>query len=899
MFSAQGIWGITYNVTAGDVASLQSQFNLLQTGDELYIPNGTYTIPDTSYHFIFAAKQNVTFRGQSRDGTIIDLNNNVGIHIYAGEAIFKNLTIQNATNSALYCEPDGQTGVNSVVSVENVLFKDNAGTVGAALRYNFSTPYGAYPISILDCEFVSNIAEQNGGAIYIQSAMSSLTIERNVFRGNSCVGYDGAAIYIADVKSDLTLENNLMYSNSAYSALYFGLVNRSSATGTITLRNNTIAKNSYDGIYSTNNFSNYTIDFDNNIIVDNAYSDVNWNRSFSGDYNVVESLGSGATISGANNTNGVSGDYFNVVSQALVHTALGVDYAFSKLYSNYPTYDVYGKVRDAVASDIGAFEVSLADQGIAYWIETASDNTWTNTANWRRGVLPTSSFSEVYILDCSSGNYPELTTDLDLSSADLDLSSGATFYNPYNLTAKSIYVHSDAAGTGEFLNEGTISGTTSEVYEQYLIPNQWNFLGIADAVTTAGNLLSGQLAHDWAGAGADYWLSYYDGVNRSNFGKDSEANWHQITTDATALDQNKGYIVWVDNAQTVEFSSPSSSTVDVSLAYDVGDRSSNQWGWNLIGNPYSTTLSADAVIANLDNLTNTTSSVNVLNVDQEEYESRAGGNLGDAAYIPSHQAYFVQSTKSGKANMRSSNARFRSGVVFKSSSIDQPNVLIISVSDSVVRDRAFFRLKEECTDDYDNYWDSYKLTSRSSTNLGIRSVLNDIDYDVNSFSIDEGSMKTIPLYLTLPDNLRELTFSFDVEGFEGANLYLRDHRNGTLTEVKHDLQYLITLDDGQLATSLSDQFSLEIRSFSVVTGECSDILTNENIKVYTTTNGLRVLSENKSDAIDVVVYDVLGKAVAYQTLVGGSGTVSGLGRGVYIAKVLQSEVIESHKVIVH
>lgn len=929
--------------------SLADEWYSLDNGDTLDIPTGTYIIAEELYLYL-KNSTTVVVMGRGMDSTIIDCDAFYDVYIEASNVDFHDLTIKNAvvfggitivedrrrksatvnlysvkiencsndvdgggvyygdntyvneidgcvfsSNEAI----DGEGGglflyeVASNLTISNCIFENNeAGTSGGGLYVD----YIGDNLSIVDCVFDGNISTSFAGGLAIAELASTFVLERNIFRNNqsdlddSGDGY-GAAFSMDEVDDDFDIINNIIYNNSGGYAIWLD-ENSSGGYHNVEVKNNTVALNDDGGIKFQSSFNTYSGAFAFNVVADNGIQDMfaTFPMTFSGTYNVVESKNDNLTLSSLTNAYSFDKTLFAILDGNLIRNDAGFEYTLAKVPSGYASDDINGDTRYAPA-DIGAVENQL--DTVAVWASTSS-HTWTTASNWKRSKNPSSpTYKKIFIPECTPSNYPKITSTVNLSSADLYLNKGGIFHNDGTLTLNSMTVRSDSTGTGQFLDEGTLTCST-QLYEQYLIPSQWNFLGMPKTMTAA-DLLPGAV-------GTAYWLAKYDSQGRADNGmvEGSGGRWTPINSGATSLGANKGYIVWVDDPTTVEFDSAPSADVSVEIDSARGSSGPNDWGWNLVGNPYSIALSSDDVLANVDNIANTTSVVyiNVGDGDQQDYESRPGGGGGDAEFIPAHQAYFVQANATANFKMQTAYSVFRNDVVFKSASVDQSSMLIVSVVDSVERDRAFIRLKDGCTDAYDDYWDSYKLTARNAPFLGIRSTLQGIDFDVNSFSITSETSKVVPLYLTVPDSLEELMFSFDVEGYEGKYLYLRDQRDGSLTEISHDMTYLVSLPSGVSPASLKNKFSIEIYNNDVVTAVNEKQNEEKQFHIYGTINGIHVRSSNTTDPWSVRIYDLLGKEVAQMQHNGAEAYLPTKSRGMYVVVVTQKARVESHKVLV-
>ncbi len=894
------VFSNTLTVTAGSVTSLDTQWGNLLNGDVLYIPDGTYTVSDTSFHFILADISNVLIIGESKEGTIIDFNGNIGIHVYAAQAVFKNLTIKNAMNSALYCDPDAQSGVNSIVSVENILFKDNVGYTGGALKYIVQDANSAYPISITDCEFVSNSCTttntrdyDGGGAIFIDAVVADLTIERNIFRGNSCYyRKDGAAMYINVIESDLTIENNVMHSNSGASSLYLGY---SDATGkTLTMRNNTIAMNSASGIFFDNDFSGYTKNFDNNMIVDNTDDDIYGNLTLSGDYNIVENI-NGVSVSGTGNDIGSSGDYFTVSSNELVHTDFCIEKAFVKITSNYPDKDVYGNDRDDDYCDVGAFDVPYTT--ISLW-KGNGNNSWTTGSNWRGGTYPGASGSsiadcdKILVYPCSSSTYPIIPSSITLSAGGhfdntlLQVKSKGIFKNSGSVKFGSVYVESDDDNTGQFVNANSMTVSGDETYEQQLIANQWNFIGIP-ADVTAGNLLpDDDLGTSFTDGNAEYWLQYYDGDYRSNY--DLGNNWKLITSSSYTLEANKGYIIWPGvNLKLKLKARPANNTVSVP-AYS-GTAGDNNKGWNLIANPYSIALNTDNVSSYSANSSFLNKAIYISDGSGGYYSRNGGVGDDEGTYIPGHQSFFIQVLSDNSTyTIPTSAAVYSTSIPFKSAK-PISYITVTATDEKENADITYLRIEDGTSEVFDGAYDAYEMGS--SGPLSLYSQLEDIDYSINTFSLDAAE-QVIPLNLKLRANQTSFKLAFNSYAFDAYSAVLYDNQNGVSIPVNND-------EELSFESTGADDSRFELRFYNSVTTPINAEEINDDFNVFSTSGGVKIVPEDDDIDYSFEIFDIAGRSVYNKSDACGVTEVELNNSGVFLLKVRKDHYYYSYKCVLN
>lgn len=222
------------------------------------------------------------------------------------------------------------------------------------------------------------------------------------------------------------------------------------------------------------------------------------------------------------------------------------------------------------------------------------------------------------------------------------------------------------------------------------------------------------------------------------------------------------------NSGTVNFNAFTSFTVD---------------GWNLVGNPYPSTIDWDAVGWTRTNVNNALYFLdNGLSTPvYATYISGASVN-GGTRYIPTGQAFFVR-TSAGGVNFQATESVKAAGTqttFFRQESVQ--NELRLALSRPGVRDEAIIRLKDGSTENFDTSYDAVKLKNGTSTNpvISLSSLSKENkDLAINSMgtSFCEGNTKSsvIPLIIdgTVPGP-HSLSFSqMDTFG-EEITFVLRD-----------------------------------------------------------------------------------------------------------------------------
>lgn len=287
------------------------------------------------------------------------------------------------------------------------------------------------------------------------------------------------------------------------------------------------------------------------------------------------------------------------------------------------------------------------------------NGNWNQAGNWSPSGVPT-------LGDDVTIN-PGVTCFLSITGAvansvivqgTLSVSAGASLTVSGLLTQNgTMTISSDASNSGSVIVNGGQTGNIT--YQRYLTANpNWHMFSAPVQSQTIASFIS-SFGGNMSTSGVNYSLAPYDNA----FTPDGSSTWIHYTTDisnpppASAFVIAKGYEIRMDVAGTVNFTGILSiGTFPITLT----ESSSPGTRWNLIGNPYSSSIfgnvGADA--------TNNFLTVNSAQLDPS-FVSMYIWNPGNSSYdimnqitgarsLAPGQAFFVNSkTGGGTANFTS------------------------------------------------------------------------------------------------------------------------------------------------------------------------------------------------------------------------------------------------------
>jgi hypothetical protein len=156
-------------------------------------------------------------------------------------------------------------------------------------------------------------------------------------------------------------------------------------------------------------------------------------------------------------------------------------------------------------------------------------------------------------------------------------------------------------------------------------------------------------------------------------------------------------------------------------------------GWNLVGNPYPSTIDWDAATG--WTRTGLTNAIYMRDngLSSPQFATYVGGvgTLGGSRYIPTGQAYWVKSN-GGPINFQSTEAVKVAGqqtTFFREGAPD--DMVRVTLQKGNVKDEAVIRFVETATSEFDNEWDAYKLLNAT---FNLSSISSNSKYAINALS---------------------------------------------------------------------------------------------------------------------------------------------------------------------
>ncbi len=392
-----------------------------------------------------------------------------------------------------------------------------------------------------------------------------------------------------------------------------------------------------------------------------------------------------------------------------------------------------------------------------------------------------------------------------------------------------LIIDSDASADASLIDLGSVTytGGGEAQVKRYLTEGKWHLISSPISNTTADLFL-------------DDYLQYH--TESTNLYTDVAATSYQFNI-------VQGYSLWsVEEAPSTETFTGTTNTGTKSISFTQtgsGDAS----GWNLVGNPYPSTIDWDEVTipAELNGAIWLFDPTIGANGDYKYYISEGGAANTTSQYIPSSQGFFVRATGGGTLQFENSN-RVHGGQAFYKN-IYANSMLVLKVSGNSITTQTAIRFLDNATPNIDRLYDVNKIITNSVDVPVIYSVCENQNMAINSLPSIEGH-EIIPVRFEAGTSGSYVIEAAEIESLgSDAPVFLED----VTLNYKHDLrlnpQYTFEYESGNVkafnvyfknATSIQEQNIINVQCYlhnnvlhvNFPESEFQNNFGNANISVY-------------------------------------------------------------------
>ncbi len=528
----------------------------------------------------------------------------------------------------------------------------------------------------------------------------------------------------------------------------------------------------------------------------------------------------------------------------------------------------------------------------------------------------------VYDNGWQDGNDPNgVSTDMEdliVIAGDANIASNTTFntvtVNPdgnliidsgVSLTAKNILLESDSDAYSSLNPSSTSTVTGRARYERYV-----NQIGTSSG---GGNdLVSSPVTDGTMEAFSDFadWNKNIAALNNlrafapfNNVSGNYE-NYDIVVNETTALEAGKGYRAATVDGSPVVFTG-TVNIGDVNTTISAGSASS----WNLVGNPYTSYIDAQAFISE-----NGSSGNDVLDSNYNAVYGYNAGTDGSGIWtiinnvqnvgknIAPGQGFFVHSNGTGGSNNLSFTPAMRTTlgnddfILGRNSSISHLSLRIQSAASNYDTD---FYFSDNCSAGLDIGYDAGSLDASDADFSLYSHLVTDnvgVDLAIQCLSFDDMESVVVPLGINASagENININIYESDLS--EDINIYLEDNLDNTFTLLNSNTYSFAAAEDLDGTGRFFLHFSPSTLS--------NDLYNINGLEIFTSSNPDNLSINGRLVAsTELQLYDMQGRLVLSRTLEGGSNTnsinVEALQSGVYIVKLDVSGAIRTEKVIIN
>jgi PKD repeat protein len=403
----------------------------------------------------------------------------------------------------------------------------------------------------------------------------------------------------------------------------------------------------------------------------------------------------------------------------------------------------------------------------------------------------------------------------------------------------------------------------------------WRFITSAINGATLADLNDDFITSGFAGSDFPSWptaanpwpsIYYYDesvpGVQDNGFVPASNIS--------NSIANGEGLWIWCGDTST----GTQPFTIDITGAPNTGDISlpisytstpNSDDGWNMVGNPYPSTLDWDAIPAL--NKTNVNDAIYVWDPDNQQFASYVGGigANGGSQFIASSQAFWVQATGTGAGITVTETSKSATDASFLKTSTINP--LRIKVTNNHGSDEAVFNYESNATNTFDAKFDAGKMSSVNTNLPYISSIMGNDEYSINQFPEQELS---IPIKVTTGvTGLHQFNIENTAEFTSISCLILEDIFTGITYDLSTTNSFMVYIYD---STSVS-RFVLHIGApFNI---------SEEDASCYATNDGKIVYEKNSANAFDIVWKNGANNIISSKTGVMFTDSINNIGSGIY------------------
>lgn len=424
------------------------------------------------------------------------------------------------------------------------------------------------------------------------------------------------------------------------------------------------------------------------------------------------------------------------------------------------------------------------------------------------------------------------------AGAEVSINGTASLGGDEKFTIESV----SSTSTASVIFNATPSNTIT--VQRYFTASEWHLFGVPVSGITANDL--------YLNNSPDVWMTLFDEASNS---------WNYITDLGYALNQNIGYMYWIDGNvdKTINF------TGNTTASNQTASLTNSNSGWNALGNPFISALDWD--LGTWDPNTITTGTVYVWDQDYNSGDYRTwNGSTGDLSdgIIPLGQGFFVEATSAGDFTLPEAARVHDNQAFYKSEGKNDSSLYVrLQLDGDNCGSTVFIGFPENGTEIFDYRGDATKRFSSSpSPQLFVIEDGIELSTNANASLTDEGKIVPVNLAQMLDGNYT-LTIS-DLAQLPNVKIILEDIKTGIKQDLiqNHIYNFYASEDDN------SERFLLHFMYSPVEINDNDEPDLVMDIYSYGKDIYIRLADEEVNKKSQVFVYDLMGREVEAQNIQG-------------------------------
>jgi len=445
------------------------------------------------------------------------------------------------------------------------------------------------------------------------------------------------------------------------------------------------------------------------------------------------------------------------------------------------------------------------------------------------------------------------------------------------------------------VNEGVavsfLEGSTIDMYSSFYLKEGSSLIDMnstSDYEIITVNNFKGNANNLFSPCTKNFYASDFGDNKTLGTWDEATASWLPFN-DADMLQAGKGYIIKYNWSDTHKYFYGTAQTGDINVPLTLTDVGNFGFeGWNLVGNPYSSSIDLEQIDLSSD-IYSTFYSFNPIENNFKIYQKGGISLNGATQYITQNEAFFVKVDANSNFNF-GNDAR----VHFVSSAKNPKvvnNILKLKVSGLVYSDETAISFNNDATDNFDKEYDAAKMVDRTITSPSVYTKITgeNAPIAINTFKYQAETTRTIPLYFESPNsgsfsiNVSELIFDPSV------TVFLKDLSDNSMHNLKTSPTYTFDYTSGDEPNRFEVIFSGFIGVEDLANDEAVNIFSNKNL----------VFINTASKESRVEIYNLNGQLLLQKELSksGVSSINTNLPQSIYLVKLITKDKTICKKVV--